>query len=505
MGRSRRARRQAAPGQATEARADGWENGLTELGTVNDKTTHGVFYSSGVLSLETLSDLYHFSDVARRVVESVPEETWRRGVTVELEGEEDASYRLQSAIEALDTVGKLQEAHIGGRRDGLGAVLLGAEDGQKLEAPLIVERVRKFEWLRGIEARELWPQTYYQDGGNAGEPETYLYTPLFGATSSIVHESRLICFNGVRTTKLARIQNSGRNHSVLQPMHDVLRQFDVGWKAVEHLLTDGYQTVIKMAGLAAQIGAQGQAKVEMRMRLIDRQRSVGRPILLDAGNPQTGQEAESFERTSVSFEQVPAILEKFMLRMASAAKMPVSKLMGQAPAGLNATGASDIRFWYDEIDAERTRDHSKNIKRIVELVIAAERMSVDVEDVTIAWPSLWQESRSEKEAASKVRSDRLVNEVNAGILMAEEVTLSEYGGKEADVQLSEESLQARRDALAMGLAAKDANSDNADDADQVRGVGESENQSENPEQSSQANGEPEGKPGSPGRVSDSDA
>ena len=47
--------------------------------------------------------------------------------------------------------------------------------------------------------------------------------------------------------------------------------------------------------------------------------------------------------------------------------------MGQAPAGLNATGDSEIRWFYDRVAARQRRELQPALKRLVKLLFLSKR------------------------------------------------------------------------------------------------------------------------------------
>ena len=63
---------------------------------------------------------------------------------------------------------------------------------------------------------------------------------------------------------------------------------------------------------------------------------------------------ESLERFEATLTGVPDTLDRLTSRLAAAAGIPATVLLGEAPAGLNATGDSDVRNYYDRLQADRT-------------------------------------------------------------------------------------------------------------------------------------------------------
>jgi uncharacterized protein len=131
--------------------------------------------------------------------------------------------------------------------------------------------------------------------------------------------------------------------SVLQAVHETLRDYDVSWGSISNLLEEASVGVMKLQGLCKMLASKDQSVAQARMQTMASSKSMIRTLFLDAdGN-------ESFERTEVSFAALPQLMQQINLRMAGGADLPATKLFGQEPAGMNATGESDIRQFYDSV------------------------------------------------------------------------------------------------------------------------------------------------------------
>lgn len=438
------------------ARLDAWANDVTGFGTSRDKTMYGQAIASAPLAPDYLAALYNDNDTAARIVDAVPDEVYREGFQVLTEIPE-LDEIIADKLEQLCVYDRFADGMRWGRAFGAGAVLIGADDGQEASRPLNAKRANDIHYLFDFDRRSLYPLTYYGEFGHPkfGQPETYLvFNESQQANSQIiVHETRLILFGGATTAKRERIANEGWDLSVLQRPHDVLRSFDVGWKSVEVLLTDAHQTVMKMSGLAEIIGAPGGMEaMQKRARLTDMYRSVLRAIVVDADAN------ESVDRASVSFDSIPQTLDKIMLRMSAAAQIPVTILMGQAPAGMDATGESDMRWFYARMATEQKRRQSPRIRRLVQVWLETKEGSAaskgkSLDTLTVKWPSLWSESPSAEATRKKTLAEADAALVNAQVFTPDEVALTRgrVDGWSKDIILSDASIAARETALTADL------------------------------------------------------
>jgi phage-related protein (TIGR01555 family) len=210
---------------------------------------------------------------------------------------------------------------------------------------------------------------------------------------------------------------------VLQRVYPVLQQFHTAWQATAHLMTDAAQGIFKLKGLHSAMSSNRSEELLKRMELVDMSRSISRSIMLDA-------EDEDFRRDSYGFSGVPEILEKMMLRLAAAARLPVSLLMGQAPAGMNATGESDTRFFYDQVRAAQEALKAK-IERLVKIMNADESTKVSVE-----FPALWQMTDREKAELRRMEAETDRIYLQEGVLLPEEVAIKRFTAEEFKIDVT---------------------------------------------------------------------
>lgn len=409
-------------------RADSWVNAMTGLGTLRDKLMHAQVVPGVKLDDSALEALFNDDDVARTIVSKLPREATRRGFRIELEGDEVAdadgaaelTREMATRFQALDAMPKLRDGWIWARLYGGGSgVFVGADDGQSVDQPLDETKIRTLSFLNLVKRPQLAIKRRYDDvrAPEYGEVEMYTVSQtshLFTVAREglDVHASRLILFDGALTARTTMDSATGFDDSELQHVAPVLQQTATAWQSVAHLMTDASQGVLKIANLVDLVAAGGQETLRARIQLMDLARSVCRAILIDA-------EKESFERVSTSFAGLPEVMDKLMMRAASAAEMPATLLWGRSPAGLNATGESDIRGWYDTV-AEAQHDELKpRLERLLRLMFAAKDSPTRgrvPEQWTIEFNPLWQPTDKELAETKKVKADTYVALVGAQIM-----------------------------------------------------------------------------------------
>lgn len=408
-------------------RFDGWLNLLTGVGSGVGRTAFQ-FLHTPRLPDDVLEDLYYGDPYASRICRVVPEEALRRPFTVKTDAG-DLGSALAARLDDLGARAKLLEAWTWARVFGGAALFVGADDGRPPHEPLDRAAVRTVAFLTVVDKRELVPHSWVGDALSPrfGEPETYRLTRAGTGggqadPGAVVHASRLIRFDGPLTGRRRRAQNHGWSDSELQRVWDALQQFNGAWASAASLLQDASQGVFRIKDLMSLMAGDAQGTLQQRLQLIDMSRSVAKAILIDA-------EGESFERVETNLTGLPDVVDKFLLRLAGAAEIPVTILMGQAPAGLNATGDSDVRWFYDRIASAQENYLRPRAERLVRLLLAAHdgpTGGLEPKAWSVQFPPLWQPTEPEKATLRAAVAQTDVAYIQAGVLTPEEVSLSRF-------------------------------------------------------------------------------
>lgn len=419
---------------------DSWQNLITSLGRIERDKRLGAVASIDWLGLGDLISLYRGNDLAARIVDYPADSMVREWVDVLIEGESELQEEIEHKLRDLDTQAKVKQALRWTRAFGGSAIVIGAMDGadlQGLREPLDENRLEDIKFLNVFPAHEVYVTEWYTNPyeANYGEPKVYRVFPKLLLSSDLtdtttifeVHESRIMRFNGPvvsREQMLGNSVSSGWGDSILTRVHSIIRDFGASWDSAAHLVTDFSQAVFKVKGLAEAMAEDREGLIVKRMQQIDLNRSVVRGVLLDA-------EHEDFERKPTPLSGLPELMEKFSLRLAAAARMPVSLLMGQAPSGLNASGASDVRFFYDEIKQMQRDDVIPQLKKLVRLIMLSKSSptkGVLPDNWSLEFRPLWQTSEVEKADIKLKMAQTDVAYINAGVLAPDEVAQSRFGG-----------------------------------------------------------------------------
>lgn len=435
-------------------RTDSWLNTITNVG-LNRGRNAMLFRatSSDYLDDVTLEQLYELDGIAARIVRAPCVHALRRGFTVST-GDPQTDTAIKARLEDLDAVNALRKAWQWARLYGGGAVFIGADDGRDPREPLDVNSISSVRFTVDVDRIELIPQVWETDPLSArfGKPRVYQLVRNAtggGAQNASVHASRVIRFDGVEPTKRRRQTLQGWGDSVLQRVYVDLQQARGAYAAVAGLMHEASQGVFKMKDLMLMMAGDRDDTLKRRMEAMDMARSVARAILIDA-------DGESYERVEVgALTGLVEAMDRFTNMVSASSEIPVTVLMGQAPAGLNATGESDIRSWYDAVEAEREAMLRSRVEHMVRLLLRAKdgpTGGVEPAGWKVTFPPLWQPTPSEEaDLRQKVaQADQVY--VTIGALTPEEVALNRFRteGWSPDTTID---LEARESALKSGATA----------------------------------------------------
>lgn len=425
-----------------QQRADGWENTITGIGRSRDKRTGTSIKTTQIQgSRDEFDEFYHGDHTAAKIARLPAREMTREWITLQVDDSAEdieagdkmlTAKQIMQALDDLKAKSSVAQALLWARVHGGALLFLGVDDGiEDLSEPLNMDSVKSFDFMLVFDRWDVQVQTVNTNLASErfGKPEVYLLQPqtetMLGATAGLpVHASRFVRFDGVPTSRWRKANNSGWADSVYTSMRETLQDYGITWHGVCNLLQDFSQAVLKMKGLADAICQQESTLVIDRMTAMDLCRSVARAIPIDADD-------EDFIRVTTPMGGLPETLDRLMLRVAEAAEMPATLLFGQSPAGLNATGESDIRLFYDGIKAMQEETVRPGIDRILDVLLASKAgptKGVEPENWSYKFNPLWQETDKQQAETRKITAETDEIYINSGVLDEEEVAMSRFGG-----------------------------------------------------------------------------
>jgi len=373
--------------------ADGLESITASLGTARDKAS-SVVYAESYVNDEELTAAYKTSWLARKIIDVPATDIFRRWRN--WQAEEDQIEKLEDLEKKLGLKEKFTRAKKLARLYGCCYVYYDLGDDQMQPVDLSKVKASGIRFVTVLTHRQLSPGEIEQDAlsDQFGKPKWF---DVVSTTSGNVRidPSRVIVFLGSESPDDNLLVGTREGHgsrlgtSVLLATLPAVKHFDSVATNIASLVFEAKIDVIKVKGLMQIAGnPYEEAKLLARYALAAVAKGNNGMLILDG-------EMEEYEQKSYSFAALPDIMDRFSQNASGAADVPMTRLFGNSPGGLNSTGEGDLRHYYDHLSSIQELQITPALEMFDECLIRAALGSRPPE-VYYLWASLWQMSDKER-------------------------------------------------------------------------------------------------------------
>ena len=408
---------------ASTVNEDGYKNVLSGLAGAQDVASRGSYAADPMLGKQQLEAIFSSDGLGRRIVELAAEESLRQWLTI-------AGDEGQAVLDAMESSGVqrlVTDAYVWSRLYGGAVILRLLDDGGALEKPLDRTRLRRVLGYRVYDRHKVtWTTADLEQdelSPNFGQPAFYTIQPSNGLPPRRVHVSRLCVLDGARLPEDVRQQNSGWGASTLQGVWTYLMRTGQNYGYAGNIMRDFVQAVLSVNGLTQMLAAGQDKLVADRVQLLDLSRSILNTMILDAEN-------ETYTKQASSVAGLSDLMDRFNEALCAVTGYPMTKLFGRSPAGMNATGESDLRNYYDMLASDQKTHLSPVMEEIVRDIYSAKEgptRGVEPEAWSIKWNSLWQPTEAEIATTRKTVAETDQMYIQNGVLTGAEVAGSRFG------------------------------------------------------------------------------
>lgn len=418
--------------------SDGLVNVAANLGTRRDKAAHST-YVHAPLSAQALLDAYRSAWLPRAVVDIPAQDATRKWRAWQAEADQISKIEaLENDLRVRDVVLRCLTA---ARLFGGAAIYIATGDRDPAK-PLDPRRVREIRGLTVLTPLQLSPDQPSRDIESSyyGRPEFYSLTRTDSGERVMVHASRLAVMDGVPVPDPSSREN-GWGDSILQSVMDAILQADSAAANISSLIFEAKVDVFRFSGLGEQFQtAEGDGLMIKRLSAQAAIKGINGAVVID--------KEDEYEQKSASFGGLPDLMDRFLNNVSGASRIPVTRLLGRASAGLSGSGDGDERVYFDHINHMQATEIEPALAVLDECLIWAALRSRPPE-IYYNWRPLRQITEREradifKATADAARtlaganagelisidalSDSLVNElVEQGVLPGIEQKVEEYG------------------------------------------------------------------------------
>lgn len=397
---------------------------VNNLGKMGSDKAASTVYTAPLWTDQQLTDSYRSSWLARKIVDIPAFDSFRRWRSWQAEA--DQITRIEKEEKRLGVKHKLLKAKIAARLFGGAALYIGTGEDDPLQ-PLNPDRIalNGIRFLNVMKRRDLAPGELIQDPESEwyGQP-AYYELRTSGTAASIttgvrIHPSRLVRFIGAEIPDpelAAQVGQEGWGDSILISTLEAIKNSDGTAANIASLVFEAKLDIVKVPDLMSSLSDPNyEQRLLQRFNLANIIKGINQMVLLDKD--------EEWEQKSANFAQLPDVLMSFMQLVSGAADIPVTRLLGQSPAGLNSTGESDLRNYYDRIQSIQELEIQPAIGLLDECVIRS-ALGTRPADAHYIWSSLWQISDKERADIGKIDAETIAKLNETGLFPTEALAKS---------------------------------------------------------------------------------
>lgn len=416
----RRALDNAPAPQPIRSRAlDAFSNVLARLGAGTPNLLEGTEYSLQRMSRDfnTLNALYRESWIVRRIIDVIPADMLKNWITITSGLEPDVEKRLSLTLRRTQLIDKLKRGMQWGRLYGgaLG-VMLVKHQGYDLSQPLQLDWIMPGDFA-GLLIFDRWngvnpSSELIEDISDPdyGFPKYYTVTDPAGGGSVKIHHSRVVRFTGNTLPFWEEIAEMQWGASVIESIFDELRKRDnVSWNIAQLTFMANIR-VLKMQDLGQLLAATDNESQAELLRTLEAQN-----MLLNNMGMQVMDAADGLETHQYTFGGLADCYQQFIMDISGAAEIPVTRLFGRSPSGLNATGESDLQNYYDMI-AEKQESYLRPILNKVLPPFIISTLGSLPDDFDFEFDPVAEPTDKERADLAKCGTDNVVAAYNAGLI-----------------------------------------------------------------------------------------
>lgn len=418
---SKRKRTLSAPApQLRRARAlDAFTNVLARLGAGTPNLLEGTEYSLQRLSRDfnQLNALYRESWIIRRIIDVIPSDMLKNWITITSGIDPDVEKKLSISLRRTQLIDKLKRGMQWGRLYGgaLG-VMLVKHQGYDLSQPLRLDWIMPGDFA-GLLIFDRWngvnpSSELIEDISDPdyGYPKYYTVTDPAGGGSVKIHHSRVIRFTGNTLPFWEEIAEMQWGASVVESVFDELKKRDnVSWNIAQLTFMANIR-VLKMQDLGQLLAATDSESQAELLRTLEAQN-----MLLNNMGMQVMDAADGLETHQYTFGGLADCYQQFIMDISGAAEIPVTKLFGRSPSGLNATGESDLQNYYDMIAEKQEAVLRPILNKVLPPFIISTIGSLP-EDFDFDFDPVAEPTDKERADLAKCGTDNVVAAYNAGLI-----------------------------------------------------------------------------------------
>lgn len=389
---------------------DGLMNVATGAGTDRDRSIHNRWTMPGMegnfvtpLGDDQIDAAYLTSWMVRKVHDIIPQDMTSEWRTWNLKAGDIT--KVEAEEKRLGVRDRCREALRYARIRGGAALILGLPGDPATPAPETVGP-GGLQYVVRVNRQHL---RFAELDYDPRRP-TFMQPPMFELTTRTdttpIHPSRVIEFPGLPSPDGPSTSDEDRfwGRPLLEALNDALQNAHMSQDTGAAMMPVAISDVIKIPGLTDMVSTSaGEARLANRLRVAQLMRSMFKAVVLDGGAPGVEGSGEEWDSRELSFSQIPEMMMAFVQFVCGACDIPMTRFVGTAPKGLNATGEGDDRNYRAKIAKDQKDELRPRLERLDAYLLPS--AGVRAPGATFAFAPLDQKTGKEQAEEDKLRAE----------------------------------------------------------------------------------------------------
>lgn len=395
---------------------DSFQNFSLNLGQgTNNALSSSTYGFNPITRIRTELEWIHRGSWLGGVAVDIPaDDMTREGVEILADMPPDDKEKIEELAEDCDVWGQLNAANKWAALYG-GAIVVPLLDGHDLSTPLNPERVPKGSF-KGLLVLDRWSvepsleDLVTQPGPDLGKPRFYTVTSdAPGFRQQRIHYTRAFRFIGIELPYWQAVMENLWGISIFERLYDRMVAFDSASTGAAQLVYRAWVRTLKMKNLREAVATGGDMLqgVVRSVELMKTYQSIEGISLID------DRDTMEYNGSAASFSGIGEAMLQFAQQLSGAIQVPLVRMFGQSPAGLNSTGDSELRMYYDGIGKRQ-----KKMKRCVTAIyeIMARSLGINVQGgIRIKFKPLWQLDDKGKAEVGKAKTETILGVYDSAV------------------------------------------------------------------------------------------
>lgn len=393
------AERKLIKDRVAQSTSDSFQNAMLKLGLGTDNALSASTYGFNPISRNRtlLEWIYRGSWLGGIAVNIPAADMTRAGIEINSKMKPGEMEKIRKAETSLELWPRTEETIVNARLYG-GCIMVALIDGQDVSTPLRRDLPLVPGQLKGFLVLDRWmveprlEDLVSEYGPDIGLPKFYrVNSDAPALRMKNIHYTRVLRLDGIKLPYWQRVQENLWGISVFERLYDRMVAADSATQGAAQLVYKSFLRTYSMKGMTDLMANGGDLGIQTVMRKVDmvrRYQGIEGMSVIDSEDTIEVQ-------ASAGYAGISDVILQMMQQISGTLQIPLVRMLGQSPAGLNSTGESDLRTYYDGILKDQESSLRVPLDWMYRLIAQSEGIVLP-DDFNWSFRPLWQLDEGQK-------------------------------------------------------------------------------------------------------------